>query len=197
MSTERCDTSQWGPGSNLLRSFSFRVNQQSISGTGKIVISNIHYGTTADAPFGPVLVNVWARGASNTQLDLQGVVSNARIGVKSAIKISNVSALGLIPNQGPWSTSTKVAEANQFITWKFDGGAALAGKTIRIYVATKNANGGWGPFLNLTGRVANAAGVAEFHWRATNTWVSVRAYYAGDATYLPSWSSPVQGRWLS
>ncbi len=45
MSTQRCN--EGGVfGSTLLRSFSFRVNQQSITaGGGKIVISNIHYGT--------------------------------------------------------------------------------------------------------------------------------------------------------
>ena len=123
-------------------------------------------------------------------------VSNAKIGVKAAIKISAVSALGVPPNQGPASTSTKVAAANKFITWRFAGGAALAGKTVRIYVATRNAAGGYGPFVNLTGRVADANGNAFFSWRATKTWVSVRAYFAGDATYAASWSTVTQGRWL-
>ena len=116
--------------------------------------------------------------------------------MKSAIKISALSALGVPPNQGPASTSTKVAAANKFITWRFAGGAALAGKTVRIYVATRNAAGGYGPFVDLTGRVADANGNAFFSWRATKTWVSVRAYFAGDAMYLASWSPATQGRWL-
>jgi hypothetical protein len=187
-----------GPGTAYQSiSFAFRILQQSTAGTGKLVVDNINLITLADAASGPVLFNVYGLGGSPTSVQFQAQVSNAKIGVKSAIKISAVNALGLIPNQGPWSTSTKVAEANEFITWKFDGGAALAGKTIRIYVAVKNSNGGWGPFVDLTGRVANAAGIAEFHWRSTNQWVSVRAYYPGDASYAPSWSSPVQGRWLS
>ena len=118
------------------------------------------------------------------------------IGVKPTIKISALSALGVPPNQGPASTSTKVAAANKFITWRFAGGSALAGKTVRIYVATRNSAGGYGPFVNLTGRVADANGNAFFSWRATKTWVSVRAYFAGDNTYAASWSPVTQGRWL-
>lgn len=205
MSDEDCygqqvDGPSIGPGMGIgtfSLSFSFDVLQQSTAGNGTLVIDNINLLTLADAANGPVLMNVYGFGGSPTDVEFQAQVSNAKIGVKSAIKINAVSALGLIPNQGPWSISTKVAAANKFITWKFDGGAALAGKTVRIYVATKNSSGGWGPFVNLTGRIANASGVAEFHWRATGTWVSVRAYYAGDATYAPSWSSPRQGRWLS
>ena len=106
--------------------------------------------------------------ASNTIVDFQSLISNAKIGVKSAIEISAVTALGVPPNQGAASTSTKVAAANKFITWRFAGGAALAGKTVRIYVATKNAAGGYGPYVKLTGRVADATGNAYFSWRATD-----------------------------
>ena len=46
-------------------SFSFSVNQQSFGGTlGVITISNIHLITTADAPSGPVLVDVMGSGSS-------------------------------------------------------------------------------------------------------------------------------------
>ncbi len=141
-------------------------------------------------------MNVWARGISNTQLDLQGVLSNAKIGAKAAINITAASALGVPPNQGTYSTSTKVAQPNKFITWRFRGGAALAGKTVRIYVAMKNATGGYGPYVNLTGRVADANGNAYFSWRATGKWASVRCYFPGDNTYLASWSTVTQGRWL-
>jgi hypothetical protein len=170
-----------------------------LSGLGTITISNLKLDVKGDAPLGPVFVRIYTgRYINGSQVKngvgsgaaLQATVSPATVVEKKAINISAVSALGLIPNQGPWTTGTTVAPANKFITWKFDGGAALAGKTVRIY-------GGWGPFVNLTGRVANAAGIAEFHWRSTNQWVSVRAYYPGDAMYLASWSSPRQGRWLA
>jgi hypothetical protein len=193
--------------SGLIASFDFfasgdecleiNINDTGLSGLGTITISNLKLDVKTDAPLGPVFVRVYTDTEGPSASQLQATVSPATVIEKKAIAISAVSALGLIPNQGPWTTGTTVAPANKFITWKFDGGAALAGKTIRIYVATKNANGGWGPFVNLTGRVANAAGIAEFHWRSTNQWVSVRAYYPGDAMYLASWSSPRQGRWLS
>jgi len=194
MSTQRCSTSSVA--SNLFRSFSFRVNQQSITGTGKIVISNIHYGTTADAPFGPVLVNVWALGASNTQLDLQGVISNARIGVKPAITIRSATALGQTMI-GPFTTPTKTAALNQRITWRFSGGSALAGKRVQIWVATRNADGSWGAWSRLTGRTADGAGNA-FFWTKYDSAkrISVRAFFPGDATYGASWSpSGRQGVW--
>jgi hypothetical protein len=176
----------------------FDVTDTGLSGLGTITISNLKMDVNSDAPLGSVFVALKGSGGQMERgLSIQQIVSPATVIEKKAITISAVSALGLIPNQGPWTTGTTVAPANQFITWKFDGGAALAGKTVRIYVATKNANGGWGPFVNLTGRVANAAGIAEFHWRSTNQWVSVRAYYAGDAAVAPSWSSPRQGRWLA
>ena len=63
-----------------------------------------------------------------------------------------------MPNQGPWSTSTKVAAANKYITWRFQGGSAFAGKTADIYVAVKNSNGGWGPFVKLTSRARRRLG---------------------------------------
>ena len=109
------------------------------------------------------------------------------------------------PRSAPWASRRTRArhrprprspQPNKFITWRFAGGSALAGKTVRIYVAIKNAAGGYGPYQDLTGRVADANGNAFFSWRATNTWVSVRAYFAGDATYLASWSPVTQGRWL-
>jgi hypothetical protein len=184
------------PTTPLVMAFNFLIQQQSITGSGKVVISNIKYATVNDAVVGPVQVNVFGFGGDNTQIDFQTLISNARIGSKATLSIGAVSALGVPPNQGPASTSTKVAAANKFITWRFAGGAALAGKTVRVYVSTRNAAGGYGPFVNLTGRVADANGNAFFSWRATKTWVSVRAYFAGDATYLASWSAPTQGRWL-
>ena len=178
------------------QSFSFVVLQQSTTGTGKVVISNIKFTSLTDSAEGPVQLSVWGTGGTPTFVMFHSTVSNAIIGVKPTIKISALSALGVPPNQGPASTSTKVAAANKFITWRFAGGSALAGKTVRIYVSTRNSAGGYGPYVNLTGRVADANGNAFFSWRATKTWVSVRAYFAGDNSYAASWSNVTQGRWL-
>ncbi len=56
-----------GFGGTLVESFSFYVTQQSITGNGKLVISNIKYATVNDAVEGPVQVNVYGYGSSNTQ----------------------------------------------------------------------------------------------------------------------------------
>jgi hypothetical protein len=169
--------------------------QQSTAGTGKLVVDNINLITLADAFNGPVLFNVFGYGDWPTVVEFQAQVSNAKIGAKAAIAISADSALGLMPNQGPWSTSTKVAAANKYITWRFLGGSALAGKTVDIYVATKNSAGGWGSFVKQTSRLADASGNAYFQWRSTGKWVSVRAYLPGDTSVAESWSPARQGRW--
>jgi len=189
---QQCPT---GPGGDNRGVAGFSISQQAVGTLGSLTISNINYITTADAPNGPVLIRVFHITSGGGQ-PASTYVNNAVIGAKASIKISATSALGVPPNQGTYSTSTKVAQPNKFITWRFVGGAALAGKTVRIYVALKNSAGGYGPYADLTGRVADARGNAYFSWRATNTWASVRAYFAGDNSYAASWSNVTQGRWL-
>ncbi|HZV27103.1 MAG TPA: hypothetical protein VFG00_12535, partial [Acidothermaceae bacterium] len=171
-------------------SFSFTVAQQSTAGTGKLVISNIHYTTTANAALGTVLVRVSGFGGSPTSVDFQSTISNATIG--SAAPITALNALGVPPNQGPWTVATKIQSLNKYVTWQFNGGSSQAGKLIQIWVATKNSSGGWGAFALLTSRLANSAGVATFSWRSsTAKWISVRAYSASSGT----WSPARQARW--
>jgi hypothetical protein len=184
------------PSGTHMLSFDFDVYQQSTAGNGQLTIDNINLITTADAPNGPVLFNVFGYGGSPTNLEFQATVSNAKIGTIAPIAIRAASAVGVPPNQGPWSTSTKVVAAKKYVTWQFNGGSQLAGKHVDIWVATKNAAGGWGPFVKLTSRVANASGVATFSWRASATWISVRAMYAGDPSVAASWSPALQARYL-
>ena len=73
--------------------FAFRIDQQSTTGTGKVVISNIHYVTTADAPNGPVLVNVFGLGGSPTFVEFQSTVSNAIIGNGQFISTDSASRI--------------------------------------------------------------------------------------------------------
>ncbi|MBF6604782.1 MAG: hypothetical protein IVW53_04280 [Chloroflexi bacterium] len=173
-------------------SFSFTVLQQSTGGNGTLVISNIHYTTTADAHLGTVLVRVSGQDIhlGGTTQDFLSTVSNATIG--SPAPISAANALGIPPNQGPWSTATKLPVRGQYVTWQFNGGSSQAGKLIQIWFARKNSAGGWGAFTLLTSRLANSAGVANFWWKSsTPAWVSVRAYSATTGT----WSAAVQARW--
>jgi hypothetical protein len=101
------------------------------------------------------------------------------------------SKLGLPTAPGGYTSSTKVAALNRYVTWQADFGAAGAGKTIGVHVATKGADGSWGPFASLTSRVADAAGVVRFSWRqADAAWLSVRFSLDG-AGMTPS----TQARW--
>jgi hypothetical protein len=140
------------------------------------VISNIHYTTTADAADG--LVQVLVSGAllqSPTLVAFQQVVSNARIGAQPSAAVA--SRLG-VTQTGAFTTSTKVAALNKYVTFRFDFGVAAAGKTVQILGATKTGND-WSPFANVTSRVANASGVVYYYIRqSAATWKSYRAYWA-------------------
>ena len=159
---------------------------------GVITVSNLYYTVVADAPQGPVLVRCTSSSAGTS---FDAYVSNARIGVLAAAVISASTALGAT-KLGPFSTTTKVAALGKYITWRFSGGSALAGKTVEIWVATKNADGSWGSFSKLTARVADGGGSAYFWWKySTAKWISVRAKLPASATSADSWSPARQGRW--
>jgi hypothetical protein len=259
-------------------SFSFVVSQQSFGGTlGVITVGNIHLITTADAPLGPVLVDVLGSGgssgsqvtgritsvgdsttgsnttivtASNTMaagtivtitntvipningtyvvqaatpstftinaaapvvggvestsgtysfmtggtsaVAFETVVSNAQIGTAPAPAAITTSGTALSATKvGPFTVATKVAKLGQYVTWKFSGGSALVGKTVQIWVATKNSAGKWSAFTLLTARRVDASGNAYFWWKTSSkAWISVRA------GYLTTLSVATQARWL-
>jgi hypothetical protein len=178
---------------NLTNSFSFTISQQAFGTLGQITIANIHYITTADAPLGSVLVAVAGAGGDTAQsVQFQTIVSNAKIGTApAAVAVSAAgTALGATKT-GAFTTSTKVAKLGKYVTWKFAGGSALAGKTVQIWVATKNSAGRWSAFALKTARVADASGNAYFWWKtSTKAWISVRGGYLG------SLSQALQARWL-
>jgi hypothetical protein len=104
---------------------------------------------------------------------------------------STASTLGVAPPGGTWSTATKVAKVGSFITWRFAAGVANAGKTIGVFLQTKDANGVWSASTRFSARVADSSGNAYFSWKGTSAmWVSIRGGL-GDARSTP----PVQGRW--
>ncbi|MFI5100215.1 MAG: hypothetical protein ACHQE5_06835 [Actinomycetes bacterium] len=197
MSTSPCEDNQ-GPGNKAAQvtvthtvSFSFTVEQQSTAGTGKVVISNIHYITTADAPSGNVLVNVFGLGGSPTFVEFQSTISNARIG-RIAFKVA--TALGAT-KLGPFSSATKVAKPGKYITWRFAGGSGLAGQHVFVYISVKGSTQ-WGAFTLVTSRIADANGNVYYWIRyPSNKWVSVRVLYGADPANQ-IWSSATQGRWM-
>jgi hypothetical protein len=175
--------------------FYFFVEQQSTTGTGVLTISNIHYSVVADAPNGPVLVGVSGMGDSPTNVQFQANVSNAKIGPKAPLTTSTATALGATKT-GPFSTATKVAKLGQYVTWRFTGGSALAGKTVEIWMASKNASGSWGSWTLLTKRLADGNGNVYFWWRSNApAWVSVRAHVSESDTYGETWWPAAQARW--
>ena len=86
------------------------------------------------------------------------------------------TALGYYTKTGPFLSSTKVQHVGGYVTWKMDGGAAAAGRTITIYLRKKSTSSGpWGPWKVLVTRKANAAGVVYASVRSQRVaWVSVR-----------------------
>ena len=177
-------------------SFEFMVSQQATNGLGQITINNIHYTTTPDAVNGPVQVLVFSENANALNatggVAFQQTVSNATVGTAPAVAAVTTSGTALGATKvGPFTVATKVAKLGKYVTWKFSGGSALVGKTVQIWVATKNSAGKWSAFTLLTARTVDASGNAYFWWKTSSkAWISVRA------GYLTTLSVATQARWL-
>ena len=178
-----------------MMSFNFTVLQQSLNGTGKLVISNIHVSTTADAPAGPVLFNVYGYGDYPTYVEFQSTVSPAKIGVAPKINIGAVSALGLNPTSGYTAKTPKVQVKGKYITWKFTGGNALAGQRVNVLVAMK-VNGAWTGPKYLKSAWADANGIVTFAWKSNSAAaINVRVQWPGSSTLGVSTSKALGGYW--
>ena len=176
-----------------MESFSFTVLQQSTAGDGKIVVSNMRDTVLTGATLGPIQlsVNAFDVGGGGTQMDFHSTVINGNIGTKpNAAVTTSGSALGATKT-GPFTIGTKVAKLGKYVTWKFSGGSALVGKSVEIWVATKNSAGKWSAFKQLTARRVDASGNAYFWWKTSSkAWISVRGGYLGTM------SVATQARWL-
>lgn len=121
-------------------------------------------------------------GSQSAQINIGAVAPAVTSG-------TNASSLGATKT-GTYTTATKVAALGQYQTFKLSFGAGAAGTTVGVLVATKNADGTWGAFTRLTGRVADASGNAYFWWKTSSAaWISVRGDVGGTLT------NAVQGRW--
>ena len=191
-------TSGAGPGIGF-DCLEVHIDAAPVVGLGKITVSNIRYDVVADAPLGPVLLNVYRESSGESGefvagADFNQTVSNATVGVKAPIAMTAGSSLGFT-KIGPFTSATKVAALGKYVTWKFAGGAALAGKTVEIQVATRGATS-WSSFTTVTKRVADASGNV-YYWtkKSSAAWISVRAYYPGDDSTATSSSPGRQARW--
>lgn len=195
------------------------IDQRAFQPTlGVLTISGFKYTTVADATNGNVLLEVTAIDTGDTSVCtvagpgvtvgpagarlIDAFVSNAHVGITApatgltGIAFLTQTALGAT-KVGPFSDATKVAKLGKYETWRFAGGSALVGKTVSIWVATKNAAGKWSAFTKLTARLADSSGNAFFWWKTSSkAWISVRAMYAGDATHFASWGVARQARWI-
>ena len=190
-----------GPLGNLIESFSFQIVQQSTTGTGKLVISNIKYATANDAVEGPVQVNVFGESdpsLGGTRIDFQSLISNAKIGAPAplpTLSINATSALGNNPTSGYTTKTPKVQVVGKYITWKFTGGTALAGQRVNILVAQR-INGAWGGSKYFVSRTADANGIVTFIWKSNSALVvNARAQWPGNASYTVSTSPALGAHW--
>ncbi len=169
------------------------INNGAVGALGVITISGIKYNVNVGTSNGPVFVMV--AKATGGGAAFSAVVSNAMIGAPTAVAIAADSALGAT-KVGPFSTTTKVAKLGQYVTFRFRGGSAMAGKTVEVWVATKAADGSWGAFVLKTKRIADASGAAYWWTRSSSaSWISVRVKLPAAGSYADSWSASRQARW--
>jgi len=201
-SVNGCTTQTTNPAvpAAYMESFRFTVLQQSTAGDGKLVVSNLSDTVLTGATLGPVQlsVNAFDVGGGGTQLDFHSTVSNAIIGSAPAFGFNMTgTALGNTLT-GPFTPWTKISHGG-YITWRFDGGAAVAGKTIQIWAYKKSAlfTNPWSAVYLLTTRVANASGVAYANITSHSViWLSIRPFLPASGSTPDTWGPWSIGRWV-
>lgn len=105
------------------------------------------------------------------------------------------SAVGA-PASGPFTRTTKVLRLGQSVTFRFGMGASVAGQSVQIWTATRNAAGTWTAFRFAATRVADSRGNAVYVARFSSpTWVSVQARFLGTTSARPVVTTATQARW--
>jgi len=175
------------------------VDDMGLGGLGSITISNLKLDVKTDAQLGPIFVRVYTdtrnnnEGPSSSAL-LQATVSPATVAQKTAISLGAVSALGQNATSGFSTKSPKTQAVGKYVTWKFTGGAALAGKRVNILVAMK-VDGAWTGPKYLKSVWADANGIVTFSWKSGAAWINVRAQWPGSAAYSVSTSKALAAVW--
>ena len=111
------------------------------------------------------------------------------------IQIGASSALGLRPATGFSAKTPKVTALRTYVTWRFTGGAALAGQRVNVLVAMKT-NGVWVSPAYLKSAWADAKGVVTF-WSTAKTasTINVRIQWPGDPGHGASISGALGAAW--
>jgi hypothetical protein len=150
------------------------------------------YSATAT---GTATVVATARGIQGTATVTVGPPLEPRPPASARLSIGAVSALGLRPLTGYSTTTPKTQATGRYVTWKFTGGAVLAGQRVNVLVA-KKVNGTWGRPTYLKSAWADASGTVTFALRLRSAGaVNVRIQWPGNATYGVSTSAARGAYW--
>lgn len=181
---------------------------------GVLTVSNIKYSTTADAPLGPVQLEVCTGSYSLLPISFtpdlcsligprQGATTAAAVPtsdvwaifdqvVTNAKVVSSVSALnadiakGVTRTASAFTLSTVIVKKNTYVTVRIKAAGAAAGDIIQIWTKTKT-----GAWKATTSRIVGADGYAYYFTRAKG-WLAYRGYFAGNDTTGPAWSNAVR-----
>jgi len=97
---------------------------------------------------------------------------------------------------GSFTNAAKTVRIGQYITLQVRLSPALAGTSVSLWLARKNASGVWSPFRILAHRTVGADGLVRYSYRrSTGGLFALRAYFAGNARYQVAWSPARQIRW--
>jgi uncharacterized repeat protein (TIGR01451 family) len=112
-----------------------------------------------------------------------------------ATRLASASALG-VGTIGPFSSATKVPRLGQYAAVRWALSPAQAHQLVGVEIATKRADGTWGPWVSVTSRLTDTSGVAFYFLRSTRPlWVSIRGRFAGTEHLAASIAPAVQVHW--
>jgi uncharacterized repeat protein (TIGR01451 family) len=130
--------------------------------------------------------------ASTTVTVLPGPVTPPSI---VATSLSAGSAVG-VARMASFSSATKLPRVGQYATVRWVISPAQAHQLIGVEIATKGADGTWGPWTTVTSRLTDASGVAYYFLKSARPmWVSVRGTFAGTEHLASSIAPALQVRW--
>lgn len=167
-------------------------HEGSATSTSLFIDDDAGSGTTATA----VLLHQPAGGFTGTLVDREVVCfydsSTWRHSVTPPVACSQSwsgtspsigSKLGVAAAPGLWTTSTKLPARGSYVTWRSPMGIDTAGSVAGVLVAVRRADGTWGPFTQVTSRIADATGAVTYSRREFGArWISVRFALDGLST---------------
>jgi hypothetical protein len=114
---------------------------------------------------------------------------------QTSLAISASSALGLKPTSGFTTSTPKYTTVGKYVTWKFNGGSALAGQRVNVLLATRVA-GVWGLPKYLKSAWADGTGIVTFARALSSAGaINVRIQWPGSSTYAVSTSKALGAYW--